>query len=70
MGWIGSLTLIANQIYLILLAKFWENGLKVTLTKDMAHVKKKTSNSIGGGVDKLGQILNWNSQFQFGPEEN
>ena len=35
------LVLIANQIYLILLAKFWENGLKVTLTKDMAHVKKK-----------------------------
>jgi hypothetical protein len=35
------LVLIANQIYLILLAKSWENGLKVTLTKDMAPVKKK-----------------------------
>jgi hypothetical protein len=48
------LVLIANQIYLILLAKSWENGLKVTLTKDMAPVKKKKknkfSNSIGGGV--------------------
>jgi len=47
------LVLIANQIYLILLAIVWENGLTVTLTKDMAPVlknKKKISNSIGGGV--------------------
>jgi len=44
------LVLIANQIYLILLAKSWENGLKVTLTKDMAPVKKKK---------KQIQQLNW-----------
>jgi len=47
------LVLIANQIYLILLAIVWENGLNVTLTKDMALVlknNKKISNSIGGGV--------------------
>jgi len=45
--------LIANKIYLILLAIVWENGLNVILTKDMAPVlknKKKISNSIGGGV--------------------
>lgn len=43
------LVLIANQIYLILLAKSWENGLKVTLTKDMAPVKKRKKN----------QLFNW-----------
>jgi len=46
--------LIANQIYLILLAIVWENGLNVTLSNDMAPVFffffKKISNSIGGGV--------------------
>jgi hypothetical protein len=45
------LVLIANQIYLILLAKFWENGLNVTLTRIWLLLKKKIiSNSIGGGV--------------------
>jgi hypothetical protein len=43
--------LIANQIYLILLAIVWENGLNVTLSNDMAPVffflKKKN------------QQLNW-----------
>jgi len=43
--------LIANQIYLILLAKSWENGLKVTLTKDMAPVKNNNN--------KKNQQLNW-----------
>jgi len=58
------LVLIANQIYLILLAIVWENGLNVTLTKDMAPVlknKKKISNSIGGGVasQKLNILISW-----------